>query len=67
MNEEQNNMVTEEDFAHLWKLVEGKDGGPPWIPMMDRSTETMSYQAWRRDPKVKLHLLQCVIEFLFWD
>jgi len=36
----------------LYKLVEEKDGGPSWIQMMDRSTSTMSYQAWRRDPEV---------------
>ncbi|KAL5737116.1 hypothetical protein ACOSQ2_031904 [Xanthoceras sorbifolium] len=51
LNEERTNVVTEEDLEHLWKLVEVKDGGPTWIHMMDRSTQTMSYQAWRRDPK----------------
>ncbi|GAB2274239.1 hypothetical protein Dimus_009005 [Dionaea muscipula] len=44
-------LVNEADFKHLWQLVEIKDGGPPWIQMMDRSTPTMSYQAWRRDPQ----------------
>ncbi|CAA7015061.1 unnamed protein product [Microthlaspi erraticum] len=43
--------VTDDDFRHLWKLVEVKDGGPAWIQMMDRSTRTFSYQAWRRDPE----------------
>ncbi|KFK33976.1 hypothetical protein AALP_AA5G086000 [Arabis alpina] len=43
--------VTDEDFRHLWRLVEVKDGGPAWIPMMDRSTPSFSYQAWRRDPQ----------------
>ncbi|ESW15956.1 hypothetical protein PHAVU_007G117200 [Phaseolus vulgaris] len=46
-----NAVVTEHDLLHLWKLVEEKDGGPAWIQMMDRSTPTMSYQAWRRDPE----------------
>ncbi|KAL8150327.1 hypothetical protein V2J09_020135 [Rumex salicifolius] len=41
--------VEEADLMHLKQLVEVKDGGPSWIPMMDRSTSTMSYQAWRRD------------------
>lgn len=41
--------VTREDVEHLCKLVEVKDGGPAWIQMMDRSTPTMAYQAWRRD------------------
>ncbi|KAJ4830897.1 hypothetical protein Tsubulata_011130 [Turnera subulata] len=44
-------LVTEEDLAHLYKLVEVKDEGPAWIHMMDRSTRGMSYQAWRREPK----------------
>ncbi|GAB4858109.1 hypothetical protein Ancab_016011 [Ancistrocladus abbreviatus] len=43
--------VNEADFRHLWKLVETKDGGPAWIQIMDRSTPTMTYQAWRRDPQ----------------
>ncbi|KAJ6410926.1 hypothetical protein OIU84_007642 [Salix udensis] len=54
LNEEQSNLasqVTEEDLEHLYQLVEVKDGGPTWMHMMDRSTSTMSYKAWRRDPK----------------
>lgn len=45
-------LVTEDDLQYLSKLVEVTDGGPDWIQMMDRSTPTMSYQAWRRDPEV---------------
>ncbi|XP_008785106.2 stAR-related lipid transfer protein 7, mitochondrial-like [Phoenix dactylifera] len=44
--------VTEEDLEHLCQLVEVTDGGPVWHKMMDRSLPSMSYQAWRRDPKV---------------
>ncbi|KAF9600807.1 hypothetical protein IFM89_012546 [Coptis chinensis] len=44
-------VVTREDLEHLCQLVEVKDGGPAWIQMMDRSTTTMAYQAWRRDPE----------------
>lgn len=51
LNHGQSNVVTEEDLEHLWRLVEMKDGGLTWIKMMDRSTETMRYQAWGRDPK----------------
>ncbi|OMP02775.1 hypothetical protein COLO4_10831 [Corchorus olitorius] len=47
--EEQTGFVTDEDLEYLCKLVEEKDGGPAWIQMMDRSTPTMGYQAWRRD------------------
>ncbi|XVF53288.1 hypothetical protein PTKIN_Ptkin05aG0087400 [Pterospermum kingtungense] len=45
-------VVTKEDLKHLWHLVKMRDGGPTWIHMMNRSTPNMSYQAWRRDPKV---------------
>lgn len=50
-SKEKTGFVTDDDFRHLWKLVEVKDGGPCWIQMMDRSTPTFSYQAWRRDPE----------------
>ncbi|KAE8077612.1 hypothetical protein FH972_016163 [Carpinus fangiana] len=49
-HEEKPNVVTEEDLEHLCQLVEMKDGGPPWIHMMDRSAPNLTYQAWRRDP-----------------
>ncbi|KAM1254231.1 hypothetical protein ACFX2J_042010 [Malus domestica] len=52
LNEEKPTVVTEEDLEVLSELVDMKDGGPPWIQMMDRSTPTMTYQGWRRDPKV---------------
>ncbi|CAH8384254.1 unnamed protein product [Eruca vesicaria subsp. sativa] len=48
---EKSGFVTNDDFRHLWNLVEVKDGGPTWIQMMDRNTPTFSYQAWRRDPQ----------------
>ncbi|GMH08827.1 hypothetical protein Nepgr_010667 [Nepenthes gracilis] len=48
---EEHAVVTEDDLRHLYRLVEVKDGGPSWIQMMDRSTPTMSYRAWRRDPE----------------
>ncbi|CAL5433558.1 unnamed protein product [Camellia sinensis] len=44
-------VVAKDDLEHLCRLVEEKDGGPSWIQMMDRSTPSLSYQAWRRDPK----------------
>lgn len=44
--------VTSEDVEHLCQLVEGRDGGPVWTQILDRSTPTMLYQAWHRDPKV---------------
>ena len=56
MKKEKPDLVMEDDLEHLSKLVEVTDGGPAWIQMMDRSTPTMSYQAWRRDPEVGLLL-----------
>ena len=57
-NELKPNFVNKEDLEHLCQLVEMKDGGPPWIQMMDRSAPNMSYKAWQRDPKVSY--------LLFW-
>ncbi|XP_011038005.1 PREDICTED: uncharacterized protein LOC105135031 [Populus euphratica] len=51
MKKQKPDLVMEDDLEHLSKLVEVTDGGPAWIQMMDRSTPTMSYQAWRRDPE----------------
>ncbi|KAH9322076.1 hypothetical protein KI387_016715, partial [Taxus chinensis] len=45
-------VVTNGDLEHLCSLLEVKDGGPVWHQVMDRTTATMSYQAWRREPKV---------------
>jgi hypothetical protein len=44
--------VGKEDLVNLWRLVEGRDGGPSWIKMMEKSLPTMTYQAWRRDTQV---------------
>lgn len=44
--------VGKEDLVNLWRLVEGRDGGPAWIKMMEKSLPTMTYQAWRRDAQV---------------
>ena len=68
LNEGRSSVVTEEDLKHLWQLVEMRDGGPGWIHMMDRSAPNMSYQAWRRDPKVGyflFHLFDSGVNFFF--
>ncbi|KAF5729786.1 hypothetical protein HS088_TW20G00150 [Tripterygium wilfordii] len=51
LKKEKPGLVNGDDLEHLCKLVEVKDGGPAWIRMMDSSTPTMTYQAWRRDPE----------------
>lgn len=43
--------VGSEDLDYLCRIVEERDGGKPWIHMMDRSLPGMVYQAWRRDPE----------------
>ncbi|WZZ39268.1 hypothetical protein YC2023_035527 [Brassica napus] len=45
------NTVTELDLRNLVQLVERKDGGLPWIQMMDQFIPGMRYQAWLREPK----------------
>lgn len=50
-------MVTKDDLADFMKLVDGKDGGPAWQSMMDKSIPGMIYQAWRREPEVSLLLM----------
>lgn len=45
-------LVKDDDLEHLCQLVEVKDGGPAWSQMMDRSTPTMSYKAWKREPEI---------------
>lgn len=57
LEQEKSTLVTQEDLQHICRLVEENDGGPAWIQMMDRSTPTMSYRAWRRDPVVILNFL----------
>ena len=44
--------VGKDDLVNLWRLVEGRDGGPSWIKMMEKSLPSMTYQAWRRDAQV---------------
>jgi hypothetical protein len=44
--------VGKDDLVNLWRLVEGNDGGPAWIKMMEKALPNMTYQAWRRDPQV---------------
>ncbi|KAF7083044.1 hypothetical protein CFC21_086865 [Triticum aestivum] len=43
--------VGKSDLVNLWRLVEGNDGGPAWIKMMEKALPNMTYQAWRRDPQ----------------
>lgn len=43
--------VNSDDLQYLSALVETTDGGPTWIPMMEKNLRSMTYQAWRRDPE----------------
>ncbi|KAL0382484.1 UNVERIFIED_CONTAM: hypothetical protein Scaly_0535700 [Sesamum calycinum] len=51
LGKEEGVLITYEDLEHLCHLVERKDAGPPWKHVMDRSTQSMSYQAWQREPE----------------
>jgi hypothetical protein len=58
--------VGKDDLVNLWRLVEGRDGGPAWIKMMEKSLPTMTYQAWRRDTQVNgfsRTLVSCAYSF----
>lgn len=48
--------VTENDLEHLLHLLEGKGGELEWQSMMDRSTPSFAYQAWRHEPEVDSYL-----------
>ncbi|KAK6254825.1 hypothetical protein SCA6_016130 [Theobroma cacao] len=52
--EGEQDIVTENDLAHLLHLFEGKDREMEWQSMMERTTPNLSYQAWRLEPE---HLL----------
>eukprot|EP00252_Welwitschia_mirabilis_P011343 TRINITY_DN254_c0_g2_i1.p1 TRINITY_DN254_c0_g2~~TRINITY_DN254_c0_g2_i1.p1 ORF type:complete len:433 (+),score=49.99 TRINITY_DN254_c0_g2_i1:404-1702(+) len=43
--------ITEKDLDHFCQLLTETDGGPTWHLVMDRTTPTMTYQCWRRDPE----------------
>ncbi|KAG9447399.1 hypothetical protein H6P81_013527 [Aristolochia fimbriata] len=41
--------LTDTDLRFLISYVEERDGGPQWQLIMENSTNTLTYQAWRRD------------------
>ncbi|KAF4349626.1 hypothetical protein G4B88_025229 [Cannabis sativa] len=50
-SERQPDVITENDLDHLLHFLEGRDGEMEWQSMMERSTPSMSYQAWRHEPE----------------
>ncbi|XP_068661163.1 uncharacterized protein [Aristolochia californica] len=44
--------LTEMDLRSLISYIEERDGGPQWQLIMEKSTDTLTYQAWYRDPEV---------------
>ncbi|KAL5712283.1 hypothetical protein ACHQM5_014472 [Ranunculus cassubicifolius] len=48
---EMQDIVTEKDLDHLLYLLEGKLGDVAWQHMMERTTPSMAYQAWRHEPE----------------
>ncbi|KAI4386320.1 hypothetical protein MLD38_004261 [Melastoma candidum] len=41
--------LNESDLKELISLINENDGGPPWQPLMEKSTATLVYRAWYRD------------------
>ncbi|RXI10031.1 hypothetical protein DVH24_018541 [Malus domestica] len=44
-------VVTETDLEHLVSLIGGREGEVEWQSLMERSTASMAYKAWRHDPE----------------
>ncbi|PRQ36353.1 putative START-like domain-containing protein [Rosa chinensis] len=44
-------VVTEADLDHLVNLIRGRDGELEWQSLMEKTTPTMAYKAWRHDPE----------------
>ncbi|TQD90167.1 hypothetical protein C1H46_024273 [Malus baccata] len=44
-------VVTESDLEHLVSLIGGREGEVEWQSLMERSTASMAYKAWRHDPE----------------
>ncbi|KAE8690501.1 Polyketide cyclase/dehydrase and lipid transport superfamily protein isoform 2 [Hibiscus syriacus] len=75
--ERRQDIVTENDLAHLLYLLEGKEGEMEWQYMMEKMIPNMSYQAWRHEPKntPAIYLSRTVFEDatpelvrdFFWD
>lgn len=51
-HEQECSELNEDDVKVLVSHIDETDGGPPWKLMMERSTPTLTYQAWYRDPPV---------------
>ncbi|PON53246.1 START domain containing protein [Parasponia andersonii] len=49
--EREQDVVTENDLERLLHFLEGRDGEMEWQSLMERSTPSMSYQAWRHEPE----------------
>ncbi|XP_050372593.1 uncharacterized protein LOC126790419 [Argentina anserina] len=44
-------VVTGADLDHLVNLIGGRDGEMEWQSLMEKTTPTMAYKAWRYDPE----------------
>ncbi|VVA28094.1 PREDICTED: stAR-related lipid transfer [Prunus dulcis] len=51
-HEQECSELNEDDVKVLVSHIDETDGGPPWKLMMERSTPTLTYQAWYRDPQL---------------
>ncbi|KAL6003658.1 hypothetical protein ACLOJK_023891 [Asimina triloba] len=44
--------VTDADLETFFSYENEEDGGPPWQLMMEKSTASLAFKAWRRDPEI---------------
>lgn len=66
VEEEEQAGVTEQDLKVLLAYIDEKDGGLPWQLFMDGATPTLSFRAWRRDPKVRNYsCIYAVVEQIY--
>ncbi|CAI7919990.1 unnamed protein product [Closterium sp. NIES-54] len=52
-------VLTEDDLEEFCAKVEGKDGGPEWQLMMEKTAKGMQYTGWRRDPERSCRAVLC--------
>ncbi|PKA65548.1 hypothetical protein AXF42_Ash005882 [Apostasia shenzhenica] len=49
--DDEKDSVTDKDLDHLIHLLEGREGDMVWQNQMERTTSSMTYQAWRHEPE----------------
>uniref|UniRef100_A0A1D1YN27 StAR-related lipid transfer protein 7, mitochondrial n=1 Tax=Anthurium amnicola TaxID=1678845 RepID=A0A1D1YN27_9ARAE len=76
-SEREHDILTDKDLQHFLHLLDDKVGDAAWQHMMEHTTKSMFYQAWRREPKVGPLMLRSrtifedanpdLVRDFFWD